>query len=315
MDKVEKLPLVSVCLITYNHVRYIRQAIEGVLMQKVNFSWEFIIADDFSNDGTRDILLEYKEQNREIINLILQEKNKGPAGNWFDLISAPKGKYIAYFEGDDYWTNPFKLQKQVDFLENNSDFSICFHNAKIIYEEEPNRVSFSNPIDQAEISKFEDLAKGEFIYTATCLFRRNDLIKFPQKYYSYLNNYTLDLHNAQFGDIKYINEVMTVYRKHKGGIWSMVAREKILVEHLPVYKFYENYFDKKYKVYFRNHLREMTSELVNIKLKNHDMKNFWACYFDFVFYNFQGIKDLRHMISIFLKAGKRNIYKLIRSND
>ncbi|HLX53098.1 MAG TPA: hypothetical protein VKR58_04125, partial [Aquella sp.] len=177
------------------------------------------------------------------------------------------------------------------------------------------KVLFSNPVDQAEISKFEDLAKGEFIYTATCLFRRSDMLKFPLQYYSYLNNYTLDLHNAQFGDIKYINEVMTVYRKHRGGIWSMVAREKILVDHLPVYKFYENYFEKKYKRYFRNHLREMTAELVYIKLKNHDMKDFWDYYLDFVFYNFQGVKDIRQIISVFLKAGKRKFSELIGNND
>ena len=109
-------PLLSVCLITYNHNKYIREAIESILMQKVNFTWELIIADDFSTDGTREIVLEYKEKYPDFIKLILQEKNVGATRNWIDLIIAPKSKYIAYFEGDDYWTNPYKLQKQRDFI-------------------------------------------------------------------------------------------------------------------------------------------------------------------------------------------------------
>src|SRR5688572_11378120 len=124
-------PIVSVCLITYNHVSFIRDAIEGVLSQKVNFPWEFIIADDFSVDGSRDIVVEYQKKYPELIRLILQEKNVGAANNWFDLMKAPKGKYIAYFEGDDYWIDDHKLQKQVDFLEKNEKYVGCSSN---VYE-------------------------------------------------------------------------------------------------------------------------------------------------------------------------------------
>lgn len=126
-----RTPLLSVCLITYNHVKYIRDAIDGVLMQKVNFSWELIIADDFSTDGTREILLEYKDKYPDVIKLILQEKNVGAAQNWMDLITAPTSKYIAYFEGDDYWTDPYKLQKQVGFLEDNEEYGLVYSKALI----------------------------------------------------------------------------------------------------------------------------------------------------------------------------------------
>jgi len=304
--------LVSVCVLTYNHVNFIRNAIESVLSQQVNFLWEFIIADDFSTDGTRDILIEYQKQNPDRIRLILQERNVGAAENWFDLIKSPKGKYIAYFEGDDYWVDPCKLQKQVDFLESNPDFAICFHNSKIIYEDEPGKTSFSNPANQQEVSSFEDLAKGEFIYTATCMFRRENLIKFPEKYFLHLNNYTLDLHNAQYGNIKFINETMSVYRVHKGGIWSMVAREKTLISQLPAYKFYLDYFDKKYKPYFLAHLRGMTTELITIKLGKKDFDDFWKCYKDYVFYNFKIRKEIKRMGYVFLKANYEKVIKLIR---
>lgn len=110
-------PTVSVCLITYNHVAYIREAIDGVLAQEIDFPFELIIADDFSTDGTREILLEYKRNFPDKIKLILQDKNVGPHKNWTDLILSPDSKYIAYFEGDDYWIDKKKLQKQVDILE------------------------------------------------------------------------------------------------------------------------------------------------------------------------------------------------------
>jgi len=127
-------PILSVCLITYNHVKYIEQAIEGVLMQQVDFSFELVIADDFSTDGTRELLLAYKKKYPELIKLILQKKNVGPAKNWMNLITFPQCKYIAYFEGDDYWTDPYKLQKQVDYLERYSSCVGCFSDTSVINE-------------------------------------------------------------------------------------------------------------------------------------------------------------------------------------
>lgn len=126
--------MLSVCLITYNHAKYIRQAIDSVLMQRVNFTWELIIADDCSTDGTREIVLECYHRYPDFIRLILQEKNVGPAKNWLDLITTPKSKYIAYLEGDDYWTDPLKLQKQVDFLERDHSYSLCCHAFEVLYQ-------------------------------------------------------------------------------------------------------------------------------------------------------------------------------------
>lgn len=124
--------VLTVCLITYNHEKYIAQAIESILMQKTTFDWELVIADDCSKDATRDIILKYKEQNPNKIKLIFQEKNVGPAQNFIDLITSPRSKYIAYLEGDDYWTDEFKLQKQVDVIIKNKDCVIVYHNSKLI---------------------------------------------------------------------------------------------------------------------------------------------------------------------------------------
>ena len=291
-------PLLSVCLITYNHVKYIEQAIEGVLMQQTDFPFDLIIADDFSIDGTREIVVKYQKKYPALIKLILQRKNVGAAQNWIELITTPSAKYIAYFEGDDYWTDPLKLQKQVDFLEANDNYAICFHNARILKHNDPDDISFSNGLNQKEISTFDDLARGEYIYTPTCVFRRRDFEKFPAIYYKYINNYTIDLHNAQFGNIKFLNEVMTVYRIHPGGIWSMAPRLKTLINQLPTYKFYINYFEKKYRHHFVTHVRSITKEIITIKLDTNDLTKFWKYYFKYVWFHLRVKSEYKQISSI-----------------
>lgn len=123
-------PLVSIVTITYNHEPYIRKCIEGVLMQQVNFPIEFIIAEDCSTDGTLAICKEYATKYPNLIQLITSENNVGAIVNERRAMKAAKGKYIAFCEGDDYWTDPLKLQKQVDFLEENPEYSVTFHRCK-----------------------------------------------------------------------------------------------------------------------------------------------------------------------------------------
>ena len=127
-------PLLSVVTLTYNHEPYIAQCIEGVLAQKTSFPIEYIIADDCSTDGTRAICEEYAKNNPDIIRLISSSANVGAVENEQRAFLAAKGKYIATCEGDDYWTDPLKLQKQVDFLESHPEYSVCFHRFKKYHE-------------------------------------------------------------------------------------------------------------------------------------------------------------------------------------
>lgn len=115
--------LVSVVMITYNHEKYISKAIESVLMQKTSFRYELLIGDDASKDKTPEIIRGYKEQNPEIIKIKLRKRNVGGTRNSYELFMNAKGKYIAILEGDDYWTDELKLQKQFDFLEKNERYS------------------------------------------------------------------------------------------------------------------------------------------------------------------------------------------------
>ncbi len=126
---------ISILVITYNHKSYIRQALESVIAQKINVSYEILILDDASTDGTQDILKEYKSRYPNIISLYLRKENTyHPTKNGYFLTSKARGKYIAILEGDDFWIDERKLQKQYDFLESNKEFSACMTDLKVVDE-------------------------------------------------------------------------------------------------------------------------------------------------------------------------------------
>lgn len=221
-----RVPLVSVCLITYNHEEYIRKAIESVLMQETSFDWEFIIADDCSTDGTRAILEEYKAMHPDLIRLILQEKNIGPAQNWLQLITAPKSKYIAYFEGDDYWIDTQKLKKQVNFLEKNPTFSLCHSDVEVVDKQ-------GNPILNHHLKVWNQ--KNNFLdyrfaiftplaFSCTAVFRNVlpvNRLSMRIKAGDWMQWVLLTLR----GDAKFMNEKLSAYRSGSGisvsSVWHM----------------------------------------------------------------------------------------------
>jgi glycosyltransferase involved in cell wall biosynthesis len=169
-------PMVTVRTSTYQHGPFIQDCIEGVLMQKTNFPIEFIIGEDFSTDGTRDIVFEYAKRYPDIIRVITADYNVGSKANGRRCIQASRGKYMALCEGDDYWTDPLKLQKQVDFLEVNSDCSLCFHASKSIRNNNPKDYILHRPKDIPLHNKFEMkhaiLGGGGFMATNSMLFHR-----------------------------------------------------------------------------------------------------------------------------------------------
>lgn len=126
--------LVSICCITYNHQSYIKESIEGFLMQKTNFSFEIIIHDDASTDRTPEIIKDYEKKHPDLIKPIYQTENQYSKGRevFSFTLEKARGKYIAICEGDDYWTVPYKLQKQVDFLEAHPEYSACYHHVDVL---------------------------------------------------------------------------------------------------------------------------------------------------------------------------------------
>ena len=228
--------LLSVRLMVFNHEPYIREAIEGILKQKTTFPIEVVIGDDFSTDKSLEIIKEY--QSTSTIHFKILERKEGDTywqnrqklgrlHNFYNILENCSGKYIALLDGDDYWTDSSKLQKQVDFLENNTDFAICFHNMEIANESKPSIVALTNSKQQESVSTNVVLAsKGNFIFTASVVFRK-PIAEYPEWLTNLpIGDYPIHLYNAQFGKIKYINQVMGVYRVHESGTWGIVSKEK-----------------------------------------------------------------------------------------
>ena len=182
-------------------------------------------------------------------------------------------KYIALCEGDDYWTSPHKLQKQVDFLEDNPDFAICFHNMRIIDEDKPHLTRVSN-IKQKEITDINTLALGNYIFTASCIFRKN-FSRMPDWFYQCpVGDYPLHLLNAQYGKIKFIDEVMGVYRVHQGGIWENKNLLYRLEEWAKMLEMIRGNFNSNIKRILNNSLNKTYFQLALNYLKDNDYKQY-----------------------------------------
>jgi glycosyltransferase involved in cell wall biosynthesis len=216
-------PLISCCIITYNHAAYIKQAIESVLNQKHHYSFEIIIADDCSIDGTTEIINRYRQQHPGIIKVITQPVNIGASKNFISMLLAANGKYIAYLEGDDYWSNEHKLQKQIDFLEQHPDYSICFSNVLETFSEDINdpRNVLHGGSGSKTTTGINDLLRGNYIQTASVVFKNKLFPYFPEWYAQLMpGDWPLHILNAQFGNIYYDKECMCVHRNYSKGVWS-----------------------------------------------------------------------------------------------
>jgi glycosyltransferase involved in cell wall biosynthesis len=213
---------VSVLLMTYNHERFIEQAIESVLSQEVTFDIEIIVSEDRSTDRTREIVLAYRQRHPEKFRLLLSERNLRNNEVVARGLRAARGLYIAMLDGDDYWTSAHKLQKQAEFLDRHPECAVCFHNAAVIHEDGTRQPYHWNSPGQKEISTIEDIWRGNFITTAATMFRRGLISEIPAWYIPMfpITDWPLHILNAEHGTIGYIDEVMSVYRQHGGGLYS-----------------------------------------------------------------------------------------------
>jgi glycosyltransferase involved in cell wall biosynthesis len=253
---------VSVLMITYNHEKFVARAIDSILMQKVDFDYEVVIGEDCSTDNTREIVLGYKEEFPNKIRLLLNQKNLGGRKNLIQTFKACKGEYIAMLEGDDYWTSPHKLQKQVDFLDTHPECAICFHNVMVIYEDSP---EISHPFyvqnpngpfmkgKPKPISNLEDLLKGNFIQTPSVMFRAPPFDEFPNWFYfTPMGDWSIHILNAQHGKIGYIDEIMGIYRIHDGGVWSSKGLIPKLQREIETYRFFNAHFNFRYNKFIKS---------------------------------------------------------------
>lgn len=235
-DKDLNNPKVSVCCISFNQERYIQETIDGFLMQKTSFPFEVLIHDDASTDRTADIIREYEGKFPKIIKPIYQKENQYSKGNRAILASfvypRAKGKYIALCEGDDYWIDEHKLQMQVDFLENNSDYGMCFSNAEIINGNMETQILTPNIKKNKRISTKEIIKQGGmFVPTPSMVFRYEVLNGYPDFCKScWVGDYPLQIYNALKGKIYFFSKSFVAYRKNAPGSWTKKNSKKTFLE-------------------------------------------------------------------------------------
>jgi glycosyltransferase involved in cell wall biosynthesis/predicted O-methyltransferase YrrM len=284
-------PKVSVAIITYNHEKFIAQAIESVLAQEINFDYEIIVGDDCSNDSTPSILLSLQQQHPGQIQLFLNQTNLGMHKNFVQIFTACRGQYIALLEGDDYWVSSQKLQKQINFLDEHSDYALCFHDALIVFEDQQHPETKFCPSDLLETPDIERLFQVNYIPTASVIYRAGLVQQLPDWVFELkMLDWPLHLLHAQCGQMKYIDEIMSVYRIHKDSVWSSqkpVWQAKEIIKMMqavsqnssPKYKdtidISINYFHEMLLVAYeqeRQNLPTLTAELFTTPLMSQDLE-------------------------------------------
>jgi glycosyltransferase involved in cell wall biosynthesis len=264
-------PLVSVCVQTYNHANFIRECLDGIISQKTNFPIEVLLGEDESDDGTREICIEYAERCPEKIRLFLHRRenviyiNDRATGRFNLLYNLQKarGKYLALCEGDDYWTNSHKIQRQIDFLEANSDYVISFHQANILQNNVLKPDTLTVPSDT---TKLFDLINKNYIRTCSVVMRNSFKGHLPDFYTNCaVGDYVLYLLHAQYGKIKYFAENMAVYRIHHNNTW--VNRDPISLE--------ENWVDMQHLLF--DYFNSKDTAVASLIKKNQEKRLYNIC--------------------------------------
>lgn len=276
----------SVALVTYNHQNYIAKAIESVLFQKTSFEFEIVIGEDCSTDNTKNICAEYQAKYPDKIRLLPSCYNKGLVNNLLNIINECKGEYIAVFEGDDYWIDEYKLQKQVDFLDNNPDCAFCYTNSYKFLDdnEEQKEVMIKNsPPQKFDLEYY--LETSPLIVNMTKVFRKSAHPKtLPPFVYNYLRlDFILHILHAEQGKIGYLNDITCCYRVHSKSITRSNANVKTQKYGLIAIYNLEKYFNPRFKNIFSRYKLYLYEEIAFAYL----YKKKYLKFTNYLFYSFR----------------------------
>ena len=269
-------PRVSILVTTYNQEHLIEQAINSILMQDVNFPYEIVIGEDASKDRTREVVIELARQHPDKIRVLLRnpeeadrDRRIGLAGkiNYLTALRACRGQYVAILDGDDYFTSPQKLQRQVDFLDTHPECVICFHNVVAISENGNEAEKLCDP-DQKEITDIQQLLWGNFIPACSIMYRREPLFEIPDWFLTAkMGDWPLNILKAQHGKIGYLNEVMAAYRVHVAGVWTSRKRSHQLLTSIKVLENLDRDMGFKYHAAIRGAKTRFFFELAELYLQ------------------------------------------------
>lgn len=271
-------PFVSICCITHNHESYIRDAIEGFLKQVTNFSFEIIIQDDASTDQTADIIREYKIKNPEIINPIFHKENqysKGVGSIILPPMKIARGKYIALCEGDDYWVDPLKLQKQITDMEKHPGCYLSFHPAiekwddgkhedKILCLYSPKNKIFST--DEVILGGGSFIPSASIVINASVIPRIISFFEIAKE--AQVGDYYIQILGSENGGALYLSDVMSVYRKGVLGSCSdksqkdLKYQSSVVISTINIYKKIDKFTNYKYTKQFAMKREDFISKIV-----------------------------------------------------
>ncbi len=282
-------PLVSIWCMTYNQVEYIRDAIEGFLMQETDFPYEVVIHDDASTDGTTEILKEYEAKYPKLIKVIYQKENTFNNPNRKDMINAIKkenlhGKYVAYCEGDDYWTDIHKLQKQVQYMEEHEACTMITHNAILCdCEKQENRI-LNEKVPKGKVGMKELIYQRPVLLPTASVMIRTEYM-YLQGFFKEcsVGDYPLKLYVASKGYIYYMDEVMSVYRYMAKGSWTRNTYQdskKSIIHYTNTIDFlkkYNEYTNREYENYIWVQMNHCSCQILKeIKdCKEEEVKELW----------------------------------------
>lgn len=268
--KIISIPKVSICIITYKHANFIDNCLESIVSQVVNFDYEIILGEDHSQDETVQIVKRYADAYPNLIKAYVRQQNLGAKQNFLNCFLQCRGEYVISVEGDDYWTDSCKLQKQADFLDTHLIASACFHNAEIIYEDGSERPSqLVNSPNQALWTNTVDFFKEKetwFMATASVMMRRKYVNPLPSWFKDCKSgDIPMYVILAERGSIGYIPEIMSVYRKHLGGqsYTDSIKSKEFLLNRIFMYSVLNEYTNKKYNEFVNPILADYHEMLIH----------------------------------------------------
>ncbi|HVB85412.1 MAG TPA: glycosyltransferase [Candidatus Dormibacteraeota bacterium] len=260
----------SVRIITYNHERFLAQALESILDQRVNFDYEIVVGEDCSTDGTRKILMDFYRRFPDRIVPLLRNHNLGGARNFCDTLASCQGQYVAMLDGDDYWTSEDKLQQQVDFLDQHPDYALCCHRAQLLDETDAGRAGVWPPLAAGSYS-IKELLRENFVLPAATVYRRDSAGALP----SWLGtmehaDWGLFALIANHGKVFLMDEVMAVYRLHSGAAWSARPGLDQRRESIRMLMALDRHLDFQYTDTIRRNIAEYFLDMARATLQNRE---------------------------------------------
>ena len=251
-------PRASVLLLTYNHERFIAEAVAGALAQQTRSPIEIVVAEDCSTDGTRDALLAIDRAHPGRLRLLARDRNYGLQRNFASALAACRGEFVAMLDGDDVWTSPHKLQRQIDFLDAHPECAMCCHGAVELFEDGRTVVTAPRP----EIATLHDMLRDNFCYSSSAMFRKALVPELPEWFFSLaMEDQPAFAMAARHGFIGYLNEVMLTYRVHRGGAWSGRSPEDQVREEVRLYEALREYLGASYDEVIRTRIEACRSRL------------------------------------------------------